>query len=693
IVIPQLRNLYNQRSIGQVIWSGIKFKMQRRFVFFAHNPFMFYRYLSVLLLLLFSFVSHAQKRNNIWAFGIKSGLDFNTTPVSGFTSAIEVYQRPYWISSICDRDGKLMFYTDGIKVWNATNDLLPKYKNWWPFTNKVMPLICPYPNNDSLFYLFGIDNGVSKNQLMYLTIRMNKSGDFDELVYPQPVNSTSYFTRLAQNNSIVLAGTAHCNTKDVWITTHEAGAFKSFLVTENGVSSNPVISNISDQVMPKNFLNPGKSNIKFSANGERLVVPLIGGAQVAVFDFDNQSGNFQNPINVSLPSGYTLEDVDLSPDGGMLYVAAYEIVDFETNVEQHYILQFDLNAGSVNAIQQSVFSINGPGDVAACSPRGSCIYVDRTMQLGPDGKIYISMKDYTSTNLDRALSVIEEPNKKGLNARYRHNYVNLGKKYLYINYNYIRSGSFSLKENGIKIQTKTCSDMPVDFGLLFNRVDSVKWDFGDPASGSLNFSTSFKPKHQYPGPGIYKARAIIYNKCLSDTTFKEIVIQQDLSVKIPEGLKDTFFCVGSKLTLDATAAYANTYRWENGLRFPTRVISEPGTYEIIIMNDCSIADTTIKITRDECECQILIPDAFTPNNDGLNDRFKPISKCFATDYLFRIYDRYGGVIFETNQLNVGWNGKSGDKEFPSGNYTWTIQYKNPNTSQLFNKNGVVVLIR
>ncbi|MEO8860832.1 MAG: hypothetical protein ABI358_05380 [Ginsengibacter sp.] len=93
-----------------------------------------------------------KKRNNVWGLGDGTGLNFNTTPVSLFKSKTGANNLPYYLSSICSKDGELLFYTDGITVWKRDNFKLPKYNNWWPWFGNVMPLITPHINNDSLYY-------------------------------------------------------------------------------------------------------------------------------------------------------------------------------------------------------------------------------------------------------------------------------------------------------------------------------------------------------------------------------------------------------------------------------------------------------------------------------------------------------------------------------------------------------------
>jgi gliding motility-associated-like protein len=89
---------------------------------------------------------------------------------------------------------------------------------------------------------------------------------------------------------------------------------------------------------------------------------------------------------------------------------------------------------------------------------------------------------------------------------------------------------------------------------------------------------------------------------------------------------------------------------------------------------------------------IYVPNAFTPNNDGLNDLFKPIIGIRFTLDDFRIFNRWGQRVFSTRQKDYGWNGKTGGTEQPAGMYVWYLMAKDRNGKQVKLK-GTVVLIR
>jgi gliding motility-associated-like protein len=673
-------------------------------VLFLHDPGMRKKYLLFLVLIctickqqLFS-----QKIYNTWFFGYHSGLDFNTSPPTPLTNPlIEGDEPPYYTSSICDASGSLLFFTDGIKVWNASNSEMPKLSGRWPWEwdQQVLPLICPYPENDSLYYLFTVGKGakdaatnggpgVNARKFLFTTINMTANGNTGEIVYPQPASPTNYFTVLADNASFMLAGTGHCNQRDTWIVSIANGALNSFLISPGQVSTTPITTSLP---IPQSDLDDGYSNIKFSPNGEKLVIPVVSKNEMLVYDFNNLTGVFSNPVLLHLPSKELLEDVELSPTGSKLYYGSYwnEMDGNEfTGIEIHNIYQLDLESGSATGIENSRYQVNPFPNRSGCTP-ASCYIIKRTLQLGPDGKIYVSLRN----NFDNGINLIEFPDRDKEYAIYPGNYLRYGKVYRFINVNYIRSASFSPKENGIQVRKKLCLGLPSEFSLLYTKIDSVKWDFGDPASGANNYSAAITPSHNYTAVNQYTVKAIIYKACHVDTAITKVSIDPDPIVRIPAYIRDTIVCIGNKLTINATAPGATQYMWSDNLRIPYREINQAGDFLIRAYNACSEDLKSFTVKFEECPCEVFIPSAFTPNHDGLNDDFKPIAKCAAKNYQFKVFNRYGNIVFATNELNKGWNGKYKNLDLPTGVYAWMLEYSNPNNKQAIRKQGTVTLIR
>jgi len=99
-----------------------------------------------------------------------------------------------------------------------------------------------------------------------------------------------------------------------------------------------------------------------------------------------------------------------------------------------------------------------------------------------------------------------------------------------------------------------------------------------------------------------------------------------------------------------------------------------------------------------CDSALFVPDAFTPNNDGLNDVFRAVSSGDnITRFSMQIYDRWGALVFESNDIIQGWNGQIKNKLAPADTYVWVITYQPFSISNAHasttRERGTVVLIR
>lgn len=86
--------------------------------------------------------------------------------------------------------------------------------------------------------------------------------------------------------------------------------------------------------------------------------------------------------------------------------------------------------------------------------------------------------------------------------------------------------------------------------------------------------------------------------------------------------------------------------------------------------------TEISLPSEDNQCKLYIPNVFSPNGDGVNDLFKPESNCGFQEFEMRIFDRWGTLLFQTQNANDGWNGKYNDSEVASTSYVYYIRYRN-----------------
>lgn len=157
--------------------------------------------------------------------------------------------------------------------------------------------------------------------------------------------------------------------------------------------------------------------------------------------------------------------------------------------------------------------------------------------------------------------------------------------------------------------------------------------------------------------------------------------------------RDTFLCEDQPYLLDASTAVAADYQWEDGSMAPRRLVFGPGAYVVSVKSECETVIDTLNIVP--CEiCQVFMPNVFSPNNDGLNDRFFPQGPCALENYEMLIFDRWGNQVYQSNNPSEGWNGKIRGDVAPQGTYVWTINYivsENGNPREATQRGDVVLL--
>ena len=165
---------------------------------------------------------------------------------------------------------------------------------------------------------------------------------------------------------------------------------------------------------------------------------------------------------------------------------------------------------------------------------------------------------------------------------------------------------------------------------------------------------------------------------------------------------DTILARGATLQLevnDGNNNYEGQYTWSPvyGLNDPT--IADPilnstidNTYQVLIVNryGCSIEDSIqVKYYTGP---EIYMPNAFTPNDDGINDVLKPIPVGISTLNYFRVFNRNGQLVFQTSQSGQGWDGRINGEPAEVNTYVWEVKGIDYTGKTIFRK-GTAVLIR
>lgn len=154
---------------------------------------------------------------------------------------------------------------------------------------------------------------------------------------------------------------------------------------------------------------------------------------------------------------------------------------------------------------------------------------------------------------------------------------------------------------------------------------------------------------------------------------------------------DTFLCKGMEMTLSPEVNDVNaSYNWQDHSTQSYYTIIREGIYALTVSNECgSYSDSVLVVPG---ICTLMIPNAFTPDNDGLNDVFRVKYVFPVKQFVFTIFNRWGQKVFETNDMTRGWDGRYKGNPEPSGVFVWKITVQHE-TGNLQHASGIVTLIR
>jgi gliding motility-associated-like protein len=126
--------------------------------------------------------------------------------------------------------------------------------------------------------------------------------------------------------------------------------------------------------------------------------------------------------------------------------------------------------------------------------------------------------------------------------------------------------------------------------------------------------------------------------------------------------------------------------------FPNTATGKTYQVTLVVKNNLGCMDTARTDIIKLQSCYITVPNAFTPNNDGRNDYLYPLNAFSVTDLEFKVYNRYGQLVFESRDWTRKWDGTISGKEQPTGTYVWMLSYTDASGKKFFLK-GTSVLIR
>ena len=677
------------------------------------------KYRLLFLLLMLSQLVCAQLENNNWLFGRGLGMTFKfglAAPIPAPAHASLSYITS--TSSISDkRTGKLLFYTNGINVYNANHQLMSKQLMTNAYADHV--LIVPNPGDSLSYYLFY----TYSNTIFYASIDMRLNGGMGDVTYIGKTLSDFVDNRFAVVKQLYNGG--------YWIIAHVVNTkfFNAYRINKDGIQSLPVLSETTEDVIWP-VANQFYSELVVATTGDQFAMMNNDGSSpngkyVVLYNFDKKCGT------VSLKKFLSTNDF------------IYDIA-FDATTKYLYVVS-TAGGGDRNVVQYEIDANNFPTDVLPTKPIVSGNEPMRHMKLGSDNRIYITKEEMIENGYSpsRYIDVIKNPEASGTAVNYIEHFFNLSPGnqcfndpcYLTDRFpNMIQDRTITQPKN-FEEPTITITDFCLGSNTHFNMLtpnlyaDSMSWDFGD-SSGSSQLITS----HIYPRMGVFNASFNWYLCGQKYSLIQKIKIGAVPTINLPN---DTTLCNGHTITL--SPGVAESYEWSTGDTTSTITVATEGIYKVKLINgSCTntgqssihyypklwtlLGDEYFICDRDKelvkldagpgyvhykwtptgdssqwiivgdignyfvvvedfrgcdgadgtfvkrvCPVELFFPNVFTPNDDGVNDSYLPIGNSVVY-FNIKIYNRWGEQIYETEDLTRGWNGKKNDSYAPTDSY-------------------------
>lgn len=746
------------------------------------------QYIATLIFLLLSFLAGAQKQNNNWCIGNKAGLDFNAGTPIAFNSVINSDESNATLSN--RNTGALMFYSDGVRIWNRNHNLMP---NGNGIGNDLLSstlqgtLIVPFTADTNKYYVFALEHeSASEGALYYSVVDMRLDGGMGD------VTSTQKKIKLGKDFVEGMQAVPTCDGHWLILSSRISNEFFSYRISSSGIDTNAVVS-----MMSFPYVTSAWGAMKISPDREKLLYATYTSRQIAgqnyaiaaIYDFDERTGRLSNGQHLLPPTGNaSYYSTEFSSDGSKAYITDLRVG----------IYQFDLSLptpADVTASKKIVYQ-NNQGRTASL------------LQRGPDNNIYvaisgmnhvdrISNSNTTNPAYTRAAIILAPgttalkslppevtfPEEGSLDTIYTSTDTEIcngadlvleGQKgaVSYLWQDNSRLSSLTAQVEGVYWVTSQflCSQQtdtyyvkvktfPLDLGpdttickgyplrvSAFIDGDSVSYAWQDGSTddsfviampgtfwvavsvGKCLISDTIYVRENDSAFFSLGADTIL---CVADTynlyvpgntdTFRWSTGVMDSMVTIDtegsyyleihrggcnytdtlmaryaeESLKlgnDTLLCNGDELSLGATSILSSYYTWNTGEMTDSIVVSTAGEYILTVENRCGVLKDTIQVDYKICDCEPFIPTAFTPNNDGRNDKFGPLMKCRIETYEFIVVNRFGEVLFRTTDRDEKWDGTYKGVPCNVGGYFYLLKIKNISGKDDLRK-GDVILIR
>lgn len=681
------------------------------------------KYLLLLSFLISYYSISAQDKSwNNWYFGASLGMSFD-----GGNRTIETNSKAYMdygVASFSDpKNGQLLFITDGRRLFDR-NFALINANSFLQSNLSMQTMIVPVPSDADKFYIITVNNQGKLSYAVFDRTRRNGLGDISQAMQNIQLNSTHHFTLVKR-----LYGDGY------WLITHikDQAKFQVYSITKNGINSNPVESELG-KLSSATKTNWIYGSMVSNKTGDEIA--YAGNGFIQVFNFDKACGtlslkhditSFGNrpslayswndrylyftsggaimraDVEASDPgltveslgtSSNSLSKIALAPDG-LIYCTEAEIgnvtslvsVIHDVDSPQTRFEKKSLNLNPPKVLLGSGVQ-NWPIYIMDWSPTESSVH--QIPEISIDGVcenelISFDVKgnfQYDSVRWDLGDGTLK------FEKQVEHSYAKADTYQVLFDW-YLCGFQYSV-EKEIEIGKKINFSFGADTALCYEAKLTLKGPAGASKYEWNNGSTDSVLEITSGGKYWLKAYS---GKCF---TSDSIQIDYHPPVLVELGV-DHFVCEENDdfEILDAGKGF-EAYRWTpTGDTTQWIIVKKEGPQYVVVRDfrGCTGEDGTVVESR--CPVSLIMPNVFTPNEDGVNDIFKPVFSN-VVDYELSIFNRWGIKIFNSDSPERGWDGFIQGKIASEGAYLYVMNYSGfteEDGYRNFNIRGQVNLLR
>ncbi|WP_456421913.1 T9SS type B sorting domain-containing protein [Lutibacter sp.] len=472
----------------------------------------------VLLLTLFPIILASQNEAAIWYFGNQAGLDFNSgTPVVLTDGQLNTYEG---CASISDSSGNLLFYTDGVSVWNKNHNIMPNGTGLDGNSSSSQSAITiPKPNNPNQYYIFTVDDNPlpigGQLGINYSTIDITANGGLGDVISKNNLVKQYAYEKIS--------AIRHANNNDFWVISFVKDSFYAWLVSGTGVNTTPVISSAGIS-----STNASRGYLKTSIDGSKIASANFGNnGTLMLYDFDSSTGIVSNEIQLNFDDPADIPyGAEFSKLGTKLYATTCRLPGSGVGPPGR-LYQFDLaNANARTLIEDQN------------------VYTRGALQLAIDGKIYRALSKVTTAQNQASgsqyLGVINDPELVGLACNYTPDAIDVTVAGAFPTHK-VFEGLPPFMASYFLLPSITANNVCFGDSTIFSlnsttTPSSITWDFGDPSSGINNTSTLLNPTHIFSSSGVFSVTADVVITGVSITLNLEVTVYDVPTITSPVSL-------------------------------------------------------------------------------------------------------------------------------------------------------------